>query len=85
MTTSKFLSTTLRERIKGFILTVVGVILTAVYESISSGGKIPTSWEEIKTSLFVGLAGGLSYILVTFFGSNKKGIIERTLSKKDEQ
>lgn len=85
MTISKFLSTTLRERIKGFILTVVGAILTAVYDMFNSGGKFPTTWVEIKPAVLAGLGVGLTYILVTFFGSDKKGIIERTLSEKADK
>ena len=50
-----------KDVLKGFILTVVTIVLTGLVTSLSAG-KLP-DMETLKSLLYVGLSAGVSYLL----------------------
>lgn len=61
MKTTKFLSVSVHDLVKGFIVSVLTVIVTGLYTSLE-GGVLPTP-DELKKLALVGLASGIGYIL----------------------
>ncbi len=64
---SKLFQLNTRDFIKGFIIAVVGAMLTALYNIIQTGWNL--TWPQIKTILLAGLLAGISY-LATNLSSN---------------
>lgn len=90
---SGLFSTNTRERVKAFLIVVVGAIGTALYKAIedllNGGGSFPTTWPEwqkiLLTSITTGIAAGATYLGVTFStNANKPNLIEKAIKKDKE-
>lgn len=63
---NKLFSLTSSDVVKGFIMAVLTVVVTALYNSLQSG-SLPIEWAFWKTQLMLGLGAGVAYLLKNLF------------------
>ena len=72
---STFLSLDVKDFIKGLIVTVIGAILTGIYQIINTGGEL--TLESLKVIGITGLGAGLSYLLKNYFSNSEDKILTK--------
>lgn len=78
MKNSQFLSLSLHDIAKGFLLATLTAVITSLYAIINTG-TFPTDWATWKTILLVGLGAGLSYIIKNFLTNSKDKFLKKEL------
>lgn len=69
---SKIFGINIRDIVYGLIIAVIGAILTALQDALSSVDGFILDWPTTKKMLLVGINSGLAYIIKNFV-SNSKG------------
>lgn len=72
---SAFLNLHWKDLLKGFIVAVVGAILTALY-TVLEAGQLPANWDEWKPMLIGGLAAGIAYLLKNLFTNSNDELLK---------
>lgn len=76
MKNSSLFSFNVRDLVKGFLMAIIGVVITGLYTSVQAG-SFPLTWIEWAPIVKVGLGAGLAYILKNFFtNSDDKFLIK---------
>ena len=70
-TSAKLFSFNWKDITKGFIMAMLGVIVTGLY-TLLSAGQFPADWMAWKPIVMGGVLAGVSYLLKNFF-SNSDG------------
>lgn len=76
----KFLQLSKNDLVKGFILAVLTVLVTNIYNAIQFG-ELPTDWLFWKRQLTVGLAAGFAYLIKNFFTSSEDKFLKKEPKK----
>lgn len=69
MKNAKLFNWNLNDIVKGFIMAVIGAIITGLYTSIQAGA-FPADWTAWKPILIGGLGMGLAYLIKNFFSNS---------------
>ncbi len=71
-------SINLRDVTKGLITAIISSILTGIYTSIASNPpKFPSTLDDWKPILLVGLGAGISYILKNLFTNSNDQFMKK--------
>ena len=76
---SKLLRLNLNDAIKGIVLAVITVLVTGVYELLSTG--VVFDWAHVKSLLLTGLAAALSYIIKNFLTNSNDQLLTKERKK----
>ena len=76
---SKLLRLNLNDAIKGIVLAVITVLVTGVYELLSTG--VVFDWAHVKPLLLTGLAAALSYIIKNFLTNSNDQLLTKERKK----
>jgi len=78
---SSFFNLNLIDLAKGFVMAILGTVISGLYTIINSGGKIPQTWPEWQTLLMVGLSAGLAYLVKNLFTNSKNELLAKEPKK----
>jgi len=77
MKKSKFLSLSLKDLAKGFILAVLVVVITGLYGAITATPPHFPTGAEWATLGYAGLAAGIAYLLKNFFTNSDDKFLKK--------
>ena len=72
---SKFLNLNSNDLLKGFVMACLGVVLTGIYNLMSTGGVITLEW--LKTIGMSGLMAGIAYLVKNAFTNSDWQILTK--------
>jgi len=76
MEKSKFFLLNWRDFLKGFIVAVITVLLTGLYQAIEAG-QFPTSWTQWKAILIASLGAGIAYIIKNLLSNSQDKFLKK--------
>lgn len=79
MKNAKLFSMNLRDVLKGFIVAVLTVVITALSTAIADG-SLP-DLQELKSIGLIGLSAGMAYLVKNFFTNSDDQILKKEQPK----
>ena len=76
MEKSKFFLLNWRDFSKGFIVAVITVLLTGLYQAIEAG-QFPTSWAQWRVILIASLGAGIAYIIKNLLSNSQDKFLKK--------
>lgn len=70
----------MRDAFKGFILSVLAVVLSTLYKSLDAG-SFPATWQDWKVILLTGIGSGIAYLLKNFFTNSDDRVLRKEIEK----
>lgn len=67
---SKFMTLGWKDLIKGFIVAILGALITAVYQAIQAGA-IEWTWVFWQPIVYTSIGAGLAYLIKNFFTNSE--------------
>ena len=73
---SGFLRLNWKDVLRGFLMALIGAILTGLL-TVLDQGEIPMTWAQWKPIIITGLAAGIAYLLKNFFTNSKDKMLAK--------